>query len=712
MRLLPLLSALVVTGTVAGQARWQPLETMPPRHGGQGLLLPGLGLVRVGGTDLTLARDAWRFTGTTWEREPIELPETGTAVYDAARNRIVLAATSGVLRFWEFDGFAWTLIYPPGAPSLLYPTVAYDSVRGHTLIVGQPVGTSTPVTWSWNGAFLLQRAGSGLPAGSKQMAFDRGRGRMVLLPGLAPNVPQVDVYEWDGASWQRITSPVAPPWDFGVTLGFDPVARGIVLGGTQTAGNQVDLELWDWDGAAWSRRSRGAGAWPSWRQFALLTEDPAGRLLVVGGADRSVLGDTWAWDGAGWTLLEADRGGPPRTHPALAAEPLGLLLFGGFAGQQNTTETWRWRQGAWSRLQPSRTPPPQLRPVLAADPGNDRVLLWDENAWLWAFANGDWQRLPAFGPGRRVQPGLAADTARGVLVLYGGNDAQGPLHDTWEFDGQQWQQRGSGFPPVDEPRLVFDVRRGRSVLVGTGLGVRELWEWDGQNWHSTAPPMRPPVGPFALCFDELRDRTILLSGGSAPWQNAQTWEWDGLGWTMTGSDPDLVRLGAALGFDPGTGRVLNYGGQGPSGATGRHGREHFTHHPARYVAVGTGCADVGAPPSLRAEWLPWLGDTMRIVIQGLPDGPAVLNTGVSTTVWRGIPLPAPLDTMGFPGCTAYAGPDDARLLVQQNGAASSDFVVPPSPALTGLTLAQQVMGLTLTGALVASVGAHAVLGRR
>src|SRR3990172_3892189 len=54
---------------------------------------------------------------------------------------------------------------------------------------------------------------------------------------------------------------------------------------------------------------------------------------------------------------------------------------------------------------------------------------------------GGWTRAVAVArPGARRGGFMASDSSRARVVLYGGLDSAGLLHDTWEYDGATWTQ--------------------------------------------------------------------------------------------------------------------------------------------------------------------------------------------------------------------------------------------------------------------------------
>ncbi|MGK0155974.1 MAG: hypothetical protein ACI9SE_002941, partial [Neolewinella sp.] len=46
-----------------------------------------------------------------------------------------------------------------------------------------------------------------------------------------------------------------------------------------------------------------------------------------------------------------------------------------------------------------------------------------------------WTRASHSGPSARSGHAMAFDSARGAVVLFGGNISSGATDDTWEFDG-------------------------------------------------------------------------------------------------------------------------------------------------------------------------------------------------------------------------------------------------------------------------------------
>jgi hypothetical protein len=183
------------------------------------------------------------------------------------------------------------------------------------------------------------------------------------------------------------------------------------------------------------------------------------------------------------------------------------------------------------------------------------------------------QRTTPVTPPARGFHALAYDAARGVTVLFGGQNSSWALvADTWEWDGVVWTQRSTATAP--SPRAVhamaYDTARGRVVLFGgaagsgSGTDNDETWEWDGVTWMQMQPTARPsPRRCASMTYDPTRGVCVLFGGGisgsGTPVLN-DTWEWNGSTWTQ--SMPTVrppARWGSYLAAD-GTGHVLLSGG--------------------------------------------------------------------------------------------------------------------------------------------------------
>ena len=126
---------------------------------------------------------------------------------------------------------------------------------------------------------------------------------------------------------------------------------------------------------------------------------------------------------------------------------------------------------------------------------------------------------------------------------------------------------------------------------------------------------------------------------------------------------------------------------------------YFNQTPALFLSAGTGCSGVSGVPSLGVfpGSLPWLGETLGLVVKGLPSGPQKAVFGIlgnSKTTWGFlVNLPLNLAPFGFPGCFFYVSQDLLVPLQVSNGRSMWSIRIPSSPFLVGMGFFSQVMAL-------------------
>ena len=190
-----------------------------------------------------------------------------------------------------------------------------------------------------------------------------------------------------------------------------------------------------------------------------------------------------------------------------------------------------------------------------------------------------WQQIsPPTMPGPRVAPAMSTD-AIGNVLLFGGDTGTFPTpytDSTWTFSGGDWTQLPTATAPSPrfEAGMVFDSFRGVHVLYGgwtsifsVGSGNDETWEFDGNTWTQANPPTTPGGRwKHAMCFDPLRNVTIVYGGATSglPGASNETWEYNGLTWTQaTPAGTPGPRENAAMCFHFGLGSSVLFGGVNP-----------------------------------------------------------------------------------------------------------------------------------------------------
>ncbi|NIT56029.1 MAG: hypothetical protein GWN00_07260, partial [Aliifodinibius sp.] len=255
-------------------------------------------------------------------------------------------------------------------------------------------------------------------------------------------------------------------------------------------------------------------------------------VLLFGGAnERQVLADLWAWNGERWRCL-SDGGPPPRTFPAFAynSATTRLILFGGnrvlFGTAEDTNtflnDMWSWDGQAWHQIH-TTTPPARAEASMGYDSGRQRLVL--------------------FG-GHRIKDG--------ERVRFG---------DTWEWDGQQWEQKSTDGPsPRNGAAMAYDSHRKRIVLFGGSGNSAETWEWDGQDWELIKSAEGDPRFNSTMAYDAGRHALIRFGGWTKQGRVGDTWKYDGTQWMRVANDGPAGRNHTSIAYDSRRKVIVLFGG--------------------------------------------------------------------------------------------------------------------------------------------------------
>lgn len=226
---------------------------------------------------------------------------------------------------------------------------------------------------------------------------------------------------------------------------------------------------------------------------------------------------------------------------------------------------------------------------------------------LWKWSGSTWEVIDSSGPPVRNLGGVAYDSHRNVLVMFGGSYSQNLVYDdTWEWSPSSgWAQRNVVGPGKrDHVKMVYDATRRRVVLHG-GQAVppsypAETWTWNGTTWERQTNTAGPGGRiHFGLTYDATGQR-VLLFGGVVPGTGTlgDTWAWTG-SWTpaATAKSPrSHAELGMSAsgvllvgGFDDGgSSVVMQLNGQAWTAAGAGPGARYLSSiafDPNRNVAV-------------------------------------------------------------------------------------------------------------------------------
>lgn len=329
-----------------------------------------------------------------------------TAVRPAALAAGLLWAQAGLAAQVE-----WNDVSPATGPALrVAHAMAYDPLRGVTLLFGGHGAVLYGDTWEWDGSTWTQRTPAHAPSARRysQMVFDRARGVMVLFGGRDLATTRFnDTWEWDGSDWTQRNPATRPSGRNGHAMAYDTVrARTVLFGGTPNGSD----ETWEYDGTTWVQRTPNPH--PAARaSHGMVWDAVRQRCVMFGGvvAGPVYYNDTWEWDGTSWTQRTPLNRPSTRQDMAMSHDAMRgvVLLYGGYRPTGALGDTWEFDGVDWT------------------------------------------QRSPLATPGLRYQAAMAWDELRRVAVFALGTTGAVAPQDTWTYgpvDPPEYALLGSGCP--------------------------------------------------------------------------------------------------------------------------------------------------------------------------------------------------------------------------------------------------------------------------
>jgi hypothetical protein len=277
------------------------------------------------------------------------------------------------------------------------------------------------------------------------MTYDPASGKIIMFGGFDGAGYLNDTWTFDGVTWAQVAVSHSPPVRAAAQMAYDSVTRKVVLFGGYNGTNYLgDTWLWDGTTSRWTR-VRTAHR-PARVTGPMLFPDPNGRVDLFGGFDGHFYQLTmWQWTGSDWTQLFPGTVPFARSAAAVATNPAidQVVLFGGLA-DVNPNNTWTYDGTTWTLQSPINQPPLVYAASAAFDSSINAVILFgggsggvDQNTtWKWLVAGGfwNWQLVATTqSPPPREGAGMAYLPALGHLIVFGGQDSETPMNDTWQF---------------------------------------------------------------------------------------------------------------------------------------------------------------------------------------------------------------------------------------------------------------------------------------
>jgi hypothetical protein len=270
----------------------------------------------------------------------------------------------------------------------------------------------------------------------------------------------------------------------------------------------------------------------------------------------AMFNDLWAFDGSRWTALPSSGAQMSGMRLAFDSRANRVVSFGGWIAGQSQTLLRALDRDTWTALAPL-TEMPASEPGFVYDSRRNRFVAFggsagrgQQNGDTWEYDGATWTKVASSGPPGRQMHTMVYDERRGRTVVFGGIQftaaGQPPqkLGDVWEFDGSTWTKKETvGGPSAREGNgAAYDSKRGLVLVFGgnDANGFKnDLWAWNGTAWRQldAGGAGRPDARAMGyIAYDSKRDRVVLF-GGRKGWPNDlnDTWEWDGTAWQQLGT---------------------------------------------------------------------------------------------------------------------------------------------------------------------------------
>ena len=218
-------------------------------------------------------------------------------LYDTQHKQIMLlsaSSESGFEEVWSWNGSEWKLSSVTGPPARETGAAVYDTLRNRIVLFGG-IGIKSQEDrlgdlWESNGKRWEQSTGA-TNNGTRDhhyIAFDESRGRAVVYGGQPTDRSWLtDTSEWDGSKWVKINS-TSPGGRVHFAMVYDSWRKRVLLFGGFDEAFKAHNDLWSWDGKKWEKLSEGGPAPRSHHAMAFVAE----RLHETGELDLADALDT------------------------------------------------------------------------------------------------------------------------------------------------------------------------------------------------------------------------------------------------------------------------------------------------------------------------------------------------------------------------------------------------------------------------------------
>jgi hypothetical protein len=219
----------------------------------------------------------WEYDGAAWTQNSTSkvtppIHRFSSLAYDQSLKKTVLFGGydgSYLNQTWTFDGTTWVQVKKNPPPSRSHAAMWYDATLKKTVIYGgigrvtsNDVVTRYSDMWSFDGTGWTEikpELTPGMRYGA-QVAVDPNTGDAFVFGGVRVDIDdklnqtQVyanDMWEWNGTTWKKVTTAVAPPARENGGFALDPLRKELVMFGGYSGFYLSDT--WSFGNGKWTQ---------------------------------------------------------------------------------------------------------------------------------------------------------------------------------------------------------------------------------------------------------------------------------------------------------------------------------------------------------------------------------------------------------------------------------------------------------------------------
>lgn len=271
-----------------------------------------------------------------------------------------------------------------------------------------------------------------------------------------------DLWSWDGKIWTQVAADVRPQGRSETALAYDPARKSLLLFGGNS-NNSGSNDTWEWTAAqGWSQLKPASVSPDPVFGHGMVTDTTRNKILMFGGMvpksspmiRTPYRNEVWEWDGAATTWTNRTPT-PSSNSPTGRQDPMmaydegqkKLFLYDGSNYNKDMSAYWEWDpiSAGWAMHSSGEYSTNGYATLVTYDSLRRREVVLAQNynsgsgdaqTWELDAHSETWYIRSISSPPMRYASAMAFDSARGVVVLWGGQLMTGiavAVNDTWEY---------------------------------------------------------------------------------------------------------------------------------------------------------------------------------------------------------------------------------------------------------------------------------------